>query len=179
MDDEYFRMMLVMRQDANHPAVPKLLPAVMRGLGKSQKRGMLRGVLKNMRTVSLKTPAGLYVGQAEAYNVNLERLGRVTDRIVKGLYFKEFGSRLPSTHGISSFAESGLTDIAQELRLTIEETVTSLISNPPRVIGEGVFEYWFQATGEDSATTAWLMRFYAVESFFCITAPLSAASAVI
>jgi len=172
-------MMMVMRRDATHPAVPKLLPAVLRGLGKARKKGMLHGLLRSMRSVPVKTSAGLYVGNAEAYDVNLERLGRVTDRIVKGLYFKEFGGRLPSTHGVRSFAESGLTDIDSDLRLTVRQTVEALVSKPPRVIGEGVFEYWFQATREDPATTAWLMRFYAVESFFCMTAPLSVASTVI
>ena len=69
-----------------------------------------------MRSLPVKTSAGLHVGNAEAYDVNLERLGRVTDRIVKGLYFKEFGGRLPNTHGVRSFAESGLTDIDSDLR---------------------------------------------------------------
>ena len=173
-DDEYFRMMLVMRRGATHPAIPKLLDAVHRGLGKPRKRGMLHGMLRSMRSVSVKTPAGLYVGRAEAYDVDLERLGRVADRIVKGLYFKEFGTRLPSTHGIRSFAESGLTEIDSDLRSTIQQTVATLVSKSPRIIGEGVFEYWFQATPEDPATTAWLMRFYAVESFLSITAPHSA-----
>jgi hypothetical protein len=169
-------MMMVMRRDATHPAVPKLLPAVLRGLGKSRKKGMLHGLLRSMRSVPVTTPAGLYVGRAEAYDVNLERLSRVVGRIVKGLYFKEFGRRLPSTHGVHSFAESGLTDIDSDLRLTVGQTVAALVSKPPKVIGEGVFEYWFQATKEDPATTVWLMRFYAVESFVCMTAPIGTAS---
>ncbi len=169
--------MLVIRRDVAHPAIPKVLPAVYRGLGKSRKRGMFHGLLRSMRSVSVKTPAGLYVGSAEAYDVDLERLGRVADRIVKGLYFKEFGTRLPSTHGVRSFAESGLTEIDSDMRSTVGQTVAALMSKPPRVIGEGVFEYWFQARPEDPATTAWLMRFYAVESFFCITAPHSASPA--
>lgn len=80
-DDEYFRMMLVMRRDVKHPAVPKLLDTVHRGLGKPRKRGMLYGLLRSMRSVSVKTHAGLYIGRAMAYDVDLERLGRVADRI--------------------------------------------------------------------------------------------------
>lgn len=90
---------------------------------------------------------------------------------VKGLFFKEFGTRLPDTHGVRSFAESGLTEVDSNLRLTIGQTVATLVSKLPRVIVDGVFEYWVQATAEDPATTVWLMRFYAVESFLCITAP--------
>lgn len=59
-------------------------------------------------------------------------------------------------------------------RATLSQTVEMLMSKLPMVIGEGVFEYWFQATSEDPATTAWLMRFYGVESFFCITSPHAA-----
>jgi len=167
-------MMLVMRRDVKHPAIPKLLDAVNRGLGKPHKRGMLNSLLRSMRSVSVKTPAGLYIGRAEAYDVDLVRLGRVTDRIVKGLFFKEFGTPLPCTHGVQSFAESGLTEIASDMRLTVEQTVKALMSKSPRVIGNGVFEYWFQATSDDPATTAWIMRFYNVESFLCLTAPNSA-----
>ena len=167
-------MMLVMRRDVTHPAIPKLLDAVHRGLGKPRKRGMLHGLLRNMRSVSVKTPAGLYMGRVEAYDVDLVRLGRVTDRIVKGLFFKEFDMPLPSTHGVQSFAESGLTKIDSDMRLAVGTTVEALMSRSPRVIGEGVFEYWVQATPDDPATTAWLMRFYHIESFLCLTAPNSA-----
>lgn len=176
-DDEYFRMMLVMRRDVTHPAIPKLLDAVHRGLGKPRKRGMLHGLLRSIRPVFVKTPTGLYVGRDEAYDVDLERLGRVADRIVKGLYFKEFGACLPSTHGVRSFAESGLTEIDSDMRSTVKQTIAALVSKPPRVIGEGVFKYWVQATPEDPATTAWLMCFYAVESFLCLTVPHSVRTA--
>ena len=166
--------MLVMRRDVTHPATSKLLDAVHRGLGKPHKRGMLHGLLKSMRSVTVKTSAGLYIGRAAAYDVDLVRLGRVTDRIVKGLFFKEFGMPLPDTHGVRSFAESGLTEIDPDMRLTVGQTVKALMSKLPKVIGNGVFEYWFQATPDDPATTAWLMRFYNVESFLCLTAPNSA-----
>lgn len=170
-DDEYFRMMLVMRRDATHPAIPKLLDVVHRGLGKPNKKGMLHGLLQSMRSVSVKTPGGLHLGHTGGYDVDLIRLGRVTDRVVKGLFFKEFGKPLPCTHEVRSFAESGLTKIDQDMRLIVGQTIKALVSKSPNVIGEGVFEYWFQATPDDPATTAWLLRFYNIEWFLCFTAP--------
>lgn len=178
-DDEYFRMMLVMRSDANHPAAKKMLDPVHRSLARPQKRGMLNALLRSMKKVRVRTPAGLYLGTATTYNADLIRMARVTDRIVKGLYWTAHNARLPDTHTVRSFAESGLGDLDSEMYLALSETVATLARLPGTDIGKGVFSYSFQATGEDPATTAWLLRFYELESFLCITAPSDAPSGVI
>ena len=170
-DDEYFKNWLVLRQDiSEHAAGSKLLDSVFRAFAKPQKRGMLNTLVRTMRHVPIFSPAGLYVGHAPVYDVNLERLGRVTNRIVKGLFFKEFRQRLPDNYGVRSFAESGLRDLRSDNRVLLTRVAKAVSATPRRAIGDRVFEYWFQASPEDANTTAWLFRFFEAESFFCVTA---------
>jgi len=171
-DDEYFKTWLVMRYDiADHPAASKLLESIYRSLARPQKRGMLNKLVRGMRKIPVHSPGGLFLGHAAEYDVDLGRLGKVTNRIVMGLFLKEFGQRLASTHDVRSFAETGLRDINSELRTNLTNMVSALHSRPSRTIGDKVFEYTFQATLEDANTTAWLFRFFEAESFLCLTAP--------
>ncbi len=164
--------MLVLRKDiASHPAASKLLDAVHRSLARPRKRKMLEALVRSMGPVSIRTPAGLYLGQAPGYHVDLERLGRVTNRIVRGLFFKTFGRILPTTHGVRSFVESGLRDLPPDLDSVVRQTVMVLASTPLHQIGDDVFEYRYQVTSVDPNTTAWLFRFYNVEAFLVVTAP--------
>ena len=163
-DDEYFKMIFAIRHDmGNQPAGQKLLDSVLRGLENPRKRGMLRSLLRSMKRVSLHSPAGLYLGDTASYNADLIRLGRVTNRVVRGLYYKESNIRLADTHDVRSFALSGLQDINSILRSRVRNYVTILKSKQPRIIGEGVFEYWYDTSPEDSNTSAWLLRFFASE----------------
>lgn len=171
-DDEYFRMTLVMRRDVpDNPDTQRLLDAVHRSFAKPQKRGMVQALLQNVRQVHLRSPAGLYLGLDWAYDVDLERLGRVTNRIVKGLYYREFGQALPPECGVRSFAGSGLRGINNDMRARVQQTVQALLQKPRKTISSAIFEYWYDATHEDPFISAWLFRFFQRESFLCLTAP--------
>ena len=176
-DDEYFKNSLALRHDVTaHPVGSKLVASTLRALARPQSRGMLNTLGQSMRRIPVHTPAGLYIGQAGTFDVDLTRLGRVTNRIVKGLFFEEFHRRLPQTHDVRSFAESGLRDINSEQRADLSRIIASILGGDHRMSGENVFEYWFKVTPEDVDTTAWLFRFFGVESFFCVTAPVESST---
>lgn len=64
-DDEYFRSMLAMRNDAGeHPEAQKILPVVFRSLRRPQGSGFTKKLLQNVTPVDVRTPAGIYVGRA-------------------------------------------------------------------------------------------------------------------
>lgn len=168
-DDEYFRMVLAIRRDNEHPAVEKVLESVHRGLGRRQGRGLMADLAQGTRPVSVRSPGGLHLGNSLAYTVDLNRMGRVASRTVKGLFFKEFGKRLPDSYDVQPFASSGLHDIDSKLWTAVKQRVHGLLSCPPRIVGDSVFEYRFQTAADDPMTTAWLMCFYKVEWFLCFT----------
>lgn len=158
---------------AGHAPGSKLLDSVFRALSKPRKRGMLNTLLRGMRRVAVHSPVGLYLGQAATYEVNLTRFGNVTDRIVKGLFYHHYKTRLPQTHDVQSFAESGLRDLTSNQRASLAHMISVLRLKPGLTIGEHVFEYWYQATPEDPNTTLWLLRFFDFESFLCFTKPVN------
>jgi hypothetical protein len=62
-DDEYFRLMLTLREDtADHPDVKKILPIVLKSLARPDKVGFAKSLLKNMKEVNVRTRSGLYLG---------------------------------------------------------------------------------------------------------------------
>jgi hypothetical protein len=171
-DDEYFKIQLVMRHDvAGRPPGSRLISSVHRALAKPQKRAMLNKLVQSMNQVSVHSPSGLYLGQAATYNVDLKRFEKVINRIVKGLFLKEFDRRMPSTHLIRSFAESGFQDANFSERSNFIKFVASLNSKPGHKIGDGVFQYWYQSFPEMPDASVWLLRFFDAESFLCITLP--------
>src|SRR5262245_36307104 len=95
-DDEYFRNMILMRQDvADHPVAQVLLPKVRRAYARAEGRGRLVSLVNNLRRVPLRTHSGRYAGQGNLYHIDSDRLDRVVARIIRGLYFHETETRLP------------------------------------------------------------------------------------
>lgn len=175
-DDEYFRLMLTLREDAfGNANVEALLPTVYRSLNRESSIGFRKLLLKNLRTIEVHTPAGLYLGNRKGYNVDLERLGRVAARTVKGLFYHEKGFRLPDSHKIGAFQEDGLRDLAGDARKELLHTIIApLTSKSPKEIGKKAFKYWVSFTDTDPCTSAWLLIFYERVPFICLVLPQNA-----
>jgi hypothetical protein len=95
-DDEYFRMVMAIREDTfEHPDVQSILPAVHRSFDKPKKRAFFRAMLKTIQVVDRYTTAGIYIGQAPTFDVNMNRVRDVCQRITKGLFYHERSIRLP------------------------------------------------------------------------------------
>lgn len=171
-DDEYFKTMLMLRHDVwGKPVASKSIESVYRALANPKKRGMLRALTRRMQRVPVHTPSGLYIGDVGTYHVDLRRLGMVADRTVKGLFYREVGHRLPDTHDVRSFQESGLTDIKLDVRNKLQEIVAALRTKPLQVIGDNVFQYQYQTTAEDINTSAWLLAFFGTVCFLSLSVP--------
>jgi hypothetical protein len=172
-DDEYFRLMITLREDiANHPDVEQLLPIVLRSLKRSDKVGFSRSLLKKFNTVDVRSQSGLYLGKKLTYDVNLARLDNVAKRIAKGLFYHETGNRLPDGYEVAAYSESGLRnitdDVKQDLRTRI---IQPLMENPPHIMGNKVFSYRVAYSDKDINSSAWLLTFYERIAFLCLIAP--------
>lgn len=171
-DDEYLRLMLTMRDIVDdHPDAVANLPSVLRSLTKDGKRRMREALFARIREVELHTPAGIYVGNGAVYDVDLDRFDNVVARSIKGLFYHQYGRRLPATYDAVAWAEDGLRSIPQKTRRTLEHFAAVLYAQEPQTIGDGVFTYWFKATDEDTNMTAWIVAFYEAVRFIGITVP--------
>lgn len=160
-DDEYFRDMLTMRIDTyEHPDVTKNWQTVLRSLNNPHKTGMRKSIMSTLKEVSLYTPAGIYLGKSGMLQVDVERLLKVTERIIKGIFYFENGFRLPTDYNVKSF-------FLESIRM--DKDVINLISMAktasPKTIGNGVFTYWLKPTIEDLNTNLLLLLFYEKVAF--------------
>ena len=100
-DDDYFRVTLTIAVRAKgQSARENMIPAVMRGLNREEGRRYLQSLYDNSSIVPRFSPSGLYLGQQPAISFDGARIGRTASRIVKGLFFRVRGYRLPDDHTV-------------------------------------------------------------------------------
>ena len=172
-DDEYFRF-LVTRDDAgDHPEARKILPAFFKSLQRRQAKGLTNLMKENLFDIDVYTPGGIYVERRLGYNADVRRFDNVASRIVKGLFWHEFGVRLPDTHNSKAWSDLGISVINQTLQDQIAEIGCRVIALGKRnTIGERVFDYSVYSFPEDRYTTAWVFVIYESVCFFCVTSPI-------
>ena len=172
-DDEYFRLKLCLREDAgDHPRARENLPAIFRSLSRRKAVGFRKSFFSDIRAVQLRTPAGIYVGRRLCYNVNMVRIRRVVERIVRGLYFAERASPLRFANEVRVYAnedlQQGNQNVLEELTKNI---LVPLAAQIPKVIGDNVFSYRFHIPEENPVYSVWGLSFYGAVSFLCFTGP--------
>jgi len=144
----------------------------LRALENPKKAGYKRAFLRQLFEVPSITPSGLYVGRRGGINVDLERLGRVVERMVRGLYLRETGIRLPSDCLVRAWAEDGLADVPKatidDLRVKI---VAPVLNRPVIRIGEETFEYRYILASDEPRASGWLLKFYSSTTFLVVTIP--------
>ena len=172
-DDEYFKTMIVLKDRAgSHPEAVAIRDSVFRGLAKPKKKKFTQRILRSIREVGLRTPAGLYIGKEQVYDVDTIRLDRVIERVTRGLYWHHHGHvRLPDDFEVVVWSEDGLRDITPEDALQLRKTlIDPVINNPARLIGRNVLRYWY-ASGDREHVTGWLFEFYSDVRFVAFTVP--------
>lgn len=170
-DDEYFRLVLALRDDtADHPAVREILPSVRRALSNPKKYRFTRAFLRTFSEADIQTPAGIYIGKRPAYKVDLNRLERVARRTAIGLFFHRRGLRLPDDYEMVAYSEYGKRYASEEERNRIESRVIGpLWSAPQHEIGSGIFSHRALFVEEDPNLSAWALTFFKEVRFVCIS----------
>lgn len=174
-DDEYFRLMLTLRHDvADHPDAKEILPTVMRSLEKPDKIGFRNSLLKNLQKRDLMSRGGLYLGKAATLNVDLNRIYRVLERVIKGLFYHEKGYRLPDNYMVNIYSDSEMETLTEDARNKLKvDIIQPLASKTPHTVGNDVFSYRVAFTDVDPNTSAWVLIFYQNVFFLCVTLPMN------
>lgn len=172
-DDEYFRMKLCLRDDAgDHPSARAIWDSIFRSLKKKEARGFQKLFLSDIRRVRLHTPSGLYIGRGFAYNVDMNRIRRVVERTVRGLYFAESCRPLGLDNDVRVYSNEDLElqpyEVLDQLRKTI---LAPLTKYTPKVIGNNVFSYRHQIMLENLIFSVWAITFYGYVHFLVLTGP--------
>lgn len=171
LDDEYFRLAITAGIDpARFPDESALSLEAIHKLSAPQKRGLAKTMLSNFSKRPLLTPAGLYLGEIGALNIEASRIQRVVSRVVRGLYFHHLGKRLLSTHTISVLSDWLSPDFPDKDLLADVQAILEWISlGESREIGCGIFSYRYRMLEEDAGESIWWLCFYDHRRFLCST----------
>ncbi len=172
-DDEYFRTVISLKDSTySHPDVQANLPSIFRGLQRPENKNFTRSFLNGIRQFNLRSPGGIQLGHKWGFDVDLRRLDRVAERIVRGLFFHETRRALQYSAGVKAWSEDGLRDIPIPILREYQETVIRpLLVSPSTSIGNGTFEYRFQVCEDEPNASAWLLTMYQDVRFLCLTVP--------
>ena len=172
-DDEYFRLVLTLRDDIHRiPLVKeKLWPKVRRSLQKETKRGLQSSLFHSICHVPVFTESGIYVGRKRGYHVDERRLERTVEHTVKGLFYHLQKRRLPNSSGVSVVCESRFSAMPKDARDHIVGIARAIWESDGigATIGDNVFSYKVAFFSEDQNASAWLINFFKRVSFIAIT----------
>lgn len=158
-DDEYFRW-LVATAAADEPTAQavvetKVLPQFRR------RPALLQEIMKNaVWRAEVRSPGGIILGYKPGFRIDRPRVQRVVNRVVRGLFLRHAGRRLPSGYDVRRFVMNP--------RLN-EEFKNQIVALPLRGTRDEVFEYRFSAAVEDPDTTIWFLMFYKRLLFMTMT----------
>jgi len=170
-DDEYFRLNLALRDDLGEERdVVDIIPSVMRSLHRPEAPGLRAGFLAGVRNIEVTTPAGIILGTRMAYDVDLNRLARVPTRIVRALFSRQRGCRLPDGYDVHTLAAAGFRTADREFAEQVHEFLAPLINTQPISVGR-VFSYWVTFEPNDPNVSVWLTLFFRRVVFISFTLP--------
>lgn len=171
-DDEYFRLSVCFHEDvANEPAAAPAVAKAQRSLQRIRATGLYVDFVSRTKVIPEPTASGLYRLRT-TINVDYERLDRVVSRMVRGLFYRHTGRRLPASRRV-------LVRSKQEFRgrtnkpwvLAAARAALELLREPARGAGDGsVFRYHARFRGLDPDQSEWLLVFY--EKFFFLAATI-------
>lgn len=160
-DDEYFKTVMVLKNRAGeHSEAQAIRPSVYRALGMPQKEGFKESIAKSRIRIPARTAAGLHVTR-DAMTVDVERLGRVVERVVRGLHWHHHNHvRLAGGCRVMAWSESSDYGAAP-----VEE---------PHALGRGVLRYSFEAEPSDPLRARptlgrWILVFFENVKFLAVT----------
>ena len=152
LDDEYLRAFLTSRPTRN-PTGREIWDKKVVESTFIRSPKLREALRKTIRATELHTPAGLYLGTFHTIGWDAKRLKREFEKIVRGLYFKEKGSRLPLGLRFEFWDQSDFNmqyEILHFYATASEKTIG--ISD--------VFAYRFHVAQDDPSLGIWWLLFY-------------------
>ena len=143
----------------------------MRSFEKKDKVQFARWFFSQRTAIEVKTPAGIYLGKREGFNVDLNRVNSVTNRIATGLFYREFRTRLPDDYCAVSMSDDEYNRQPNDLKEMIGRMVSVVLSGRTRTVGEDVFSYQFTTASDQPLCSIWVMTFYGKLTFMTLTLP--------
>jgi hypothetical protein len=124
--------------------------------------GLKKTVARMLSHKQAYTPAGLYLGRRMTISVDHPRLERVVEKIVRGLYYYEYGDLMPANVKVMTLFLN--TDV---MLRAAQQHFRELTAG--KRMWSGIFEYCHNRVRESPEQSMWHIRFYACINFWIIT----------
>jgi hypothetical protein len=173
-DDEYLRTMIGLSAKGERDEILQpISDAAARALARPQAARFRRSILETVRETFAPGPASILVPVLVG-NVDLGRFDRVAARIIKGVFWAERGSRLPSDYDVIVYSTEGLRQLPQSVGLQLKSIVDTLLAREPRHVGGPQFLYWSDYNPLDPNQSTWLLVVHRQHFFigWTVKAPL-------
>jgi hypothetical protein len=173
MDNEYLLVALSMRSDiSEHPEVLKNKVKIRRLFQKPDKQRFRASFLNRLAVVDSYTPAGIYLGKKPAFQANMKRVNNVVKRIVRGLFYKEKGRRLPDGYQVCCYIFDILNEHPYLLGVfMMKDIINSTLQGKSVTIGNDVFRYWCKFNVDEENISTWVLFFYGRVNFLAFVIP--------
>lgn len=161
-DEDFFRQFYTSILMDRSPEAKKLMEGeVSRSILRTPALG--HQMFSQMKLVGAYTKSGLYKGKMTMYTVSdsdKERINRVVTKVIKGLFFHEFGQTIPE--------EWIIKIIWITLQVEKEQKLDEIGKQPYwRVIKEDTFAYWVNHVPE-TFQSIWLLDFFKIPLFYVL-----------
>lgn len=170
-DDEYFKIMLLLRRDTYiHPDVSRLVMAVGSSLRRRDREGLRASLMRSFARRDIHTEAGIYLGTADTMNVDMTRIRSVVEHTVQGLFVHHTKRRIsdPSCLRVFPYDDYGYYD--ESTKKMYIDFASGLMRREEVTMGNNTFSYWHQFFDEDEDSSAWLLRYYGSVFFLILSA---------
>ncbi len=128
----------------------------------SKNRGLRARIVKSFRRINLVSPGGIYIGRRLAQEIDEERLHDVAIKVVRGLYYFEYGTPLLRSTKVLCQLLRSESDAAEPIKLN--DQLRSGSREWPEV-----FQYRFNRINQSPSCSAWLIRFWGKINFWLIS----------
>lgn len=167
-DDEYFRSIIVTVNGVNeHPDFKKIVSAVKRDFMRPHKQILKKEIQRKTKFIEIKTPAGIYLGNALGYQIE-GRIYKVILRIIKGLFYYERGYPIPNNYIINVVSSK---EIGNPTPDQINQYIESFKNQKLQTFGNNIFNYKVLFGCGDINVSSWFIAFYKKVSFACMVGP--------
>ena len=169
LDDDYFRLMLTLKEDVYDVPVVKgeLWPKVYRSLLRPEAKGLTRSLLEDMVSVDVYTPSGVYVETKGAFHPDAERLENVATRTTIGLYYRLKRKRPANCNNVRVWCEIRAQSLSKEECDRWSDFARIIAANceVSGTVGDGIFSYKVAFAEDDEDACAMILTFYERVSF--------------
>lgn len=160
-DDEYFRFVLTQAAEtAGQAPIEALRHTVARSFNRPEAARFKASIFERISFPKNYHPSGNYIGPNPSGEIDLPRMKRVANRILRAyFYIHTEGRRIPDSHEVITFINDEHLFFGRHIGKFFDDT---LKDQPEHKIGDGsVFKYSFAfPPSEDADTSVWGFLYY-------------------